>query len=833
MSGIVDPVFKQIPKNFTTFIIWRIEKLQLVPLPKDQYSQFYNGDAYIVYSASEPGQPGGLNLKVKETKGLEQHIHFWLGSDVSQDEAGVAAYKSVELDDFLGGAPIQHREVEGSESQRFRSYFPAGIRLLQGGVASGFNHVSKVFNPRLFAVKGKRRPVVRQCSKISWSEMNSGDVFLLQLKEAVFVWEGKTSNKMEKLQAAKVAQQLKAETGGTATIVFVEEGNEEGLSGIEKQVFESKLPLKDKKLIRPASELTDERQDYKISNEIKLYRCSDDDGTLRVTEVKTGPLLQTDLNSGDSYIVDNGDQGVWAWIGKKASPKERIEAMRNAQGFIRKKNYAPNTPVTRVIDGGEPEEFKSLFCRWKVKNETVGLGRQNSNGRGIAQTVHTVFDASLLHEQPQVAAKTQMLDDGSGLTEVFKVHNFKLVDVPKDNQGSFFEHDCYVVKYTSSGPREHILVYYWLGSKATNEDRGAAALQAVALDDAVDGRAIQIRVIQGKEPPHFIAIFGGHLIVYLGDADDSGYEPVKPYLLQIRGGSPREARAIQVQLRGASLNSNDVFLLVGKETTFLWCGKGSTGDEREVAKSISALTRVSSTTVYEGQEKADFWDAIGGQEEYASDKRLTVEDYKDSPPRLFQCSNATGNLRAEEIINFSQVDLVEDDVMLLDAGHTIFLWFGNDSNKEERTGSVQLAQNYLRSDPSGRDVDTAILIVKQGFEPPTFTGFFGVWDRSIWSDNKTFAELKAELQSDQPVLSAEALESAYTNGTDYKSAAKYPLDVLVEKDVEKLPGDVNPANKEFHLNEDDFNRVLKMDYKSFSDLPTWRKQQLKKEVGLF
>jgi hypothetical protein len=43
--------------------------------------------------------------------------------------------------------------------------------------------------------------------------------------------------------------------------------------------------------------------------------------------------------------------------------------------------------------------------------------------------------------------------------------------------------------------------------KATNEDRGAAALQAIKLDDDVDGRAIQIRVTQGKEPPHFIAMY--------------------------------------------------------------------------------------------------------------------------------------------------------------------------------------------------------------------------------------------------------------------------------------------------------------------------------------
>ncbi len=74
--------------------------------------------------------------------------------------------------------------------------------------------------------------------------------------------------------------------------------------------------------------------------DIKLYKCSDEDGTLKITEVKNGPLMQADVKSEDSFIVDNGNCGIWVWVGKKASPAERTEAMRNAQGFIKKKSEA-------------------------------------------------------------------------------------------------------------------------------------------------------------------------------------------------------------------------------------------------------------------------------------------------------------------------------------------------------------------------------------------------------------------------------------------------------------------------------------------------------------
>lgn len=81
---IVDPAFEELQPGWQGFYIWRVmvvsrpvqkaiftftfyfcwQKMELVPVPRDSYGKFFNGDAYIVYSCTPYGETGGVDTRV-------------------------------------------------------------------------------------------------------------------------------------------------------------------------------------------------------------------------------------------------------------------------------------------------------------------------------------------------------------------------------------------------------------------------------------------------------------------------------------------------------------------------------------------------------------------------------------------------------------------------------------------------------------------------------------------------------------------------------------------------------------------------------------------------
>ncbi|XP_038611701.1 villin-like protein isoform X2 [Tachyglossus aculeatus] len=822
--------------------IWTIEKMKMVPIPEKSYGSFFEGDCYII-------------LHNKQTsRGASRDIHYWIGKDSSQDEQGAAAIYITLLDDALGGCPVQHREVQGYESEVFKSYFKKAVIYKKGGHSSGFKNVEldSIFNmKRLLHVKGKKHVSATEV-ELSWNSFNKGDVFLLDLGKLLIQWNGPQSNVAEKSKGLALARSIRdGERSGRAQISVV---NDEASARELLLIMETVLGPRPRQLREavPAPQV-----DLLQKGNVRLYRVFEKGENLVVQELAMRPLTQDLLQHEDCHILDQGGFKIYVWRGRASSTMEKRAAFSRAVGFIQAKGYSPSTNVEVVNDGAEPAMFKQLFQRWMDRDETQAPGRAYSQGR-LAKMESVKFDASQLHAHPELAAEQRMVDDGSGTVEVWRLEDLHLKAVEARTHGQFYDGYCYLVLYSywKSGHLCYIL-YSWQGRHASRDEIAALAVEAADLDRRYQEEPVHVRITVGKEPRHFLAIFGGRLIVYKGGASRDGKKGLDPAirLFQVRSMDNGHSRTMEVPARASALNSNDVFILQTGQVGYLWCGKGCSGDERETAKVVAdTLSQLDKLTMLEGQEPSHFWEALGGRAPYASDKR--VQELKvQYQPRLFECSNQTGRFIMTEMVNFCQEDLDEGDVMLLDTWEEIFLWIGKASNTYERNESLTSAQEYLKTHPAGRDPATPIITVKQGHEPLTFSGWFIAWDPYKWREIKSIEETKNSLGDLLAISemtmghgggggscsgcggsSSDSSNGSYFSGNsncDLLPCGSFHREDLVNKSVEELPEGVDPTRKEFYLSNSDFLMVFGKSKSEFYQMPLWKQQIEKKQLGFF
>jgi len=186
--------------------IWRIEKFHLKKRADELSGSFYEGDSYVCLRVKKEGDQTTFT------------IHFWLGSQTSTDEMCVAAYKTVELDNYLKGRAVQYREVQFSESNLFRSYFPH-LAYLSGGIDSGFRIIRDNyfdgFVPNLVRIHDKRYLHVQ----LNSDSLTSDDVYVLDVGSEFYVYVGPDSTHQEKYVSEILIQSVRTIRGSKLKVI--------------------------------------------------------------------------------------------------------------------------------------------------------------------------------------------------------------------------------------------------------------------------------------------------------------------------------------------------------------------------------------------------------------------------------------------------------------------------------------------------------------------------------------------------------------------------------------------------------------------------------------
>ena len=149
-------------------------------------------------------------------------------------------------------------------------------------------------------------------------------MFILDLFDKLFVWNGSKSNRMEKAKALDVATRIKDKDRNTrATIVTLEEGAEP---------IEFWEPLGGKHQIASMEQAL---QDEETDNEVLevLYRVQENSGTLEAIKVDVDNntrLTRELVDTNYTYIVDANSE-FYLWQGKGFPSNRKKDSLQLAK----------------------------------------------------------------------------------------------------------------------------------------------------------------------------------------------------------------------------------------------------------------------------------------------------------------------------------------------------------------------------------------------------------------------------------------------------------------------------------------------------------------------
>ncbi|RWR91443.1 villin-4-like protein [Cinnamomum micranthum f. kanehirae] len=773
----LDPAFQGAGQK-AGMAIWRIENFTPVPVPQSSYGKFFTGDSYVILKVSlwfmedtrekssdkeryqrsdktellgDP-QPGRIfpdfaarlssMCLVDETTGsksgaLRHDVHYWLGEDTSQDEAGTAAIKTVELDAALGGRAVQYREAQGHETEKFLSYFKPCIMPQKGGVASGFKHPdAEEHETRLYVCKGKRVVQVKEANldgvfyqvPFARSSLSHDDVFILDTKSKIFQFNGSNSSIQERAKALEVVQFIKdTYHDGKCEVASIEDGKlmADADTGEFWNLFGGFAPL-------PKRAAADDNRQHEAFP-VKLL-CIEKGKSEPMEFDSLGREL---LDSNKCYLLDCGVE-VFVWMGRNTSLDDRKSASKAAEELL----HGPDRPkahVVRSIEGFETVMFRLKFDSWP--QTTAVTESEDGRGKVAALLKRQGLNVKGLVKADPEKEEPEPYIDCTGNLQVWHVNGQEKTLLPSSEQSKFYSGHCYMFQYTYAGEdKEEYLVGTWFGKHSVEEERTAAILLASKVVESLKLQAVQARIFEGMEPIQFFSIF--QCFIMFKGGISSGY---KSYLVEkeltddtyledgialfrVQGSGPENMQAIQVDPVASSLNSSYCYILQSGSTVYTWSRSLTTSEDQELVERQLDMIKpnVQSKPQKEGTESEQFWDLLGGKCEHSNHKIVKVTE---GDPHLFSCTFLEGNLEVTEIFNFTQDDLMTEDIFILDCYSAIFVWIGQQVESKIRMQALIIAEKFLERDflLENLSLETPVFIITEACEPPFFTRFFN-WD---------------------------------------------------------------------------------------------------------
>lgn len=352
--------------------------------------------------------------------------------------------------------------------------------------------------------------------------------------------------------------------------------------------------------------------------------------------------------------------------------------------------------LSKVVQHMETILFKEKFLDWPDYTRVIQVKHQENKTNSVEITpcdaeemwANEYQDPDLILEGSHVGRGTHYYDKESMrhfeirtksvCKWVIQENDYQKVD-NESEIGDFYSGDSYIIRWEyqinatgrelNGKPSKHNLTgrdrcayFCWQGKDASSNEKGTAALLTVELDKE---KGPQIRVVQGNEPPAFLNLFQGNLIIHQGkkDVDKSRYK-----LFITRGNLSNEAYLLQVPCSVRQLRSRGSLLLVDTEKgcLYIWYGARSLKHTKNIAIELANkliaresvylfgqnASKVKINEVKEGDEPKEVLEALGSNKQYYNSVLNGGKDLgADVTPRLFHFTDLGGHFEANEVLS--------------------------------------------------------------------------------------------------------------------------------------------------------------------------------------